>query len=90
MKSWQRIAIILFCVLIPLSRAGTALAEGSDHTSDVFSWVLAKIAALVDNLLDYWVSGNALTDPMGEGLASAIASIVQSLTVLFAQVSTLI
>jgi len=92
MKRWQWIAaaVLLSSFLFLLARAGTALAQDSGHESDVLSYILADIAALVNHLLGAWVSDSALTDPLGEGLASALATIVQGLADFFAQFSLIL
>lgn len=52
--------------------------------------IVVPILIIIDELLDYWVSGNQLTDPWGENLVSTLATIVQNVTLFWAEMSTLL
>ena len=90
MKRWNRILIIPSCLIIQLSWVGTALAQDGEDQSDILSEALLNILGLFDNLLNYFVAGNVLAEPEGEHMALGLVNVVQGLTDLFAQISTLL
>jgi hypothetical protein len=77
-KRWQPIAMTLAFLLAPLSRPGTALAQGNQDMTPVLANVLAKLAILVDGVLGFWVAGGAVTDPLGERLVNSLGGIAMN------------
>jgi len=57
---------------------------------DILSGISYRIAALVDGLLGYAVSGNTLTDPSGVQFASALSAIIRNMVIFSAQFSSLL
>jgi hypothetical protein len=90
MRRWQRMGLVLVCSLMALSRAGTAQAQGGGSSLSILSDVLVKVFVIVDEVLGFFVSGNALTDPKGEDLAAALATIVHNIMDFVAQFSILL
>jgi hypothetical protein len=94
MKRWQQIGTALsLSVLALLSRADIALAQSDGNTLSILSGILVPILVLIDHLLDFWVNsvtGNTLTNPMGEEIVGWIATIIQNVTLFLAEFSTLL
>ena len=92
MKHWLKIVSILALSLSALFwRADTALAQSDGEQFTILSDILVPILVLIDRLLDFWVNGvtgNTL-NPTGEQLVSWIATIIQNMTLFFAEFSTL-
>jgi len=91
MKSLHRIAIAsLLGLVAPLVYTGTASAQTSGSASSVLSDITVRVLVIIDSLLGYFVSGNALTEPKGEDLVGAFAGIASNLADFLAQFSTLL
>jgi len=84
MKRWRIIVILLLSLLMSLSVAGTALAQGAEDLPPILANVLTKLAVLFDGMLDFWVVGNTLTDPIGERLVGSLGQIVMNVVDFFA------
>ena len=52
--------------------------------------IVVPILIIIDRMLGFWVSGNELTDPDGQNLVAWISTIVQNVTLFWAQISTLL
>ena len=93
MKRWQKISAVLSLGLLGLlSRSGTALAQSEANTVSILSGIIVPILVIIDRLFDFWVdsvTGNTLTNS-GEQLVTYMATIIQNVTLFFAQFSTLL
>ena len=93
MKFWQRLAApSAVGLLVPLLHAGTAPAQ-EDNTVSILSDIMVPILVIIDKILDYWVNGvtgDTLTEPWGAQLVAGLSTVVQSLTLFFAQFSLLL
>ena len=93
MRRWQKITAVLSLGLLGLlSRSGTALAQSEGNTLSILSGIIVPILVFIDRLLDFWVdsvTGNTLTNS-GEHLVSYMATIIQNVTLFFAEFSTLL
>jgi len=85
MKRWRTVAIPLLGLVMLLSLASTALAQGDEDLPPILGGILVKIAAIVDGILDFWVVGNTLTDPLGEQLASSLAQLAHNVVNFLAE-----
>lgn len=72
-------------MLVLLSWPGRATAQDGEDLPPILGDVLVKIAALVDGVLNYWVSGNTLTDPYGEKLAASLATLAHNVVDFLAE-----
>ena len=84
MKRWRTIAVVLVSLLLSLSLAGTALAQGAADLPPIVASVLTKLGVLFNGILDFWVVGNSPTDPIGENLVSSLGQIAVSVADFFA------
>jgi len=74
-------------LLLFVSKAGSALAQGDEDVPPVLGSVLLKLATIVDGILSMWVNsttGNTLTDPGGEQLVDYLAELAKNLVLFFA------
>jgi len=75
MKRGRLIAAVALGFLASLLLAGNALAQGAGPLPPILAKVLAKLAVLVDGVLGFWVTGDTLTDPLGERLVGSLGQI---------------
>jgi len=83
MKRWRPIAAVVLGFLASLLVAGTALAQAED-LPPILASVLTKLAVLFDGMLDFWVVGNTLTDPIGERLVGSLGQMAVNVVDFFA------
>lgn len=93
MKRLYKISAAMLLSLFALSsQANTALAQSEGNTPSILSGIIVPILTLIDRLFDFWVdsvTGNTLT-VSGEQLVSYMATIIQNVTLFFAEFSTLL
>lgn len=89
MKRWQVIAAILFPLLLTISLAAVARAQGWEQAPTQLAAVISKAAVLADGLLGHWVSGANLTSPAGEQLVAALAHAAVYTVHFFAELATM-
>ena len=91
MSRWQAAAcLLLSSALAALMGGGKALAQGGDGSLSVLSDVLVKVLVIIDDVLGFFVVGNALTAPRGEDLVASLATLLHQFTDFVAQFSLLL
>ncbi len=85
MRRWQQISAIALGLVVLLSWAGKAMAQGGADLPPILGDVLVKIAVVIDGVLGFWVSGNTLTDPWGQQLASSLATLANNMVNFLAE-----
>ena len=99
MKRWQQVLFVFLSVFLLLLIVGITSANNGTYAPPILAitpsltWLLTKLmttgAVIADTVLDTWVSGYNLTDPAGETLVGALATIVENLAEFLAQFAQL-